>query len=30
MFVGEPDPLQRGAGELKGSLPGLLTAQACS
>lgn len=30
MFVGEPDPLQRGAEELRGSLPGLLTSQACS
>lgn len=28
MFVGEPDPLQRGAEELRGSLPGLLTSQA--
>lgn len=30
MFVGEPDPLQRGAEELRGSLPGLLTSRACS
>lgn len=30
MFVGEPDPLQRGAEELRESLPGLLTSQACS
>lgn len=30
MFVGEPDPLQRGAEEPRGSLPGVLTSQACS
>lgn len=30
MFVGEPDPLQRGARELGGSLPGFLTSQPCS